>query len=96
MNFYFFRAVEEIHDDGTPTTKTFEHVPSEIGAEEAEEVGVEHLLRDIKDTTVGTLSQKITNQLMGLKGLEMKLKDMHTYLEQVKKLIFFRRILTNF
>ena len=80
----FCRAVEEVHDDGTPTTKTFEHVPSEIGAEEAEEVGVEHLLRDIKDTTVGTLSQKITNQLMGLKGLEMKLKDMHTYLQQVK------------
>ena len=25
--------------------KTFEHVASEIGAEEAEEVGVEHLLR---------------------------------------------------
>jgi len=75
--------VEEVHDDGTPTTKTFEHVPSEIGAEEAEEVGVEHLLRDIKDTTVGTLSQKITNQLMGLKGLEMKLKDMHNYLQQV-------------
>merc|ERR1712018_704273 len=55
-------SVEEVHGDGTPTTKTFEHVPSEIGAEEAEEVGVEHLLRDIKDTTVGTLSQKITNQ----------------------------------
>lgn len=78
-----YRAVEEVHDDGTPTTKTFEHVPSEIGAEEAEEVGVEHLLRDIKDTTVGTLSQKITNQLMGLKGLEMKLNDMHKYLQQV-------------
>ena len=78
-----YRAVEEIHDDGTPTTKTFEHVPSEIGAGEAEEVGVEHLLRDIKDTTVGTLSQKITNQLMGLKGLEIKLKDMHKYLQQV-------------
>ena len=31
--------------DGTPTTRTFEHVGSEIGAEEAEEVGVEHLLR---------------------------------------------------
>merc|ERR1712024_378271 len=78
-----YKVVEEIHDDGTPTTKTFEHVASEIGAEEAEEVGVEHLLRDIKDTTVGTLSQKITNQLMGLKGLEMKLKDMHNYLQQV-------------
>ena len=31
--------------DGTPTSKTFDHVASEIGAEEAEEVGVEHLLR---------------------------------------------------
>merc|ERR1711990_1035581 len=78
-----YRAVEEIHDDGSPTTKTFEHVASEIGAEEAEEVGVEHLLRDIKDTTVGTLSQQITNQLLGLKGLNGKLRDMVSYLEQV-------------
>ena len=31
--------------DGSPASKTFEHLPSEIGAEEAEEVGVEHLLR---------------------------------------------------
>merc|ERR1712226_227832 len=78
-----YRAVEEIHDDGTPTTKTFEHVPSEIGAEEAEEVGVEHLLRDIKDTSVGSLSQRITNQLMGLKGLGIKLNEMKGYLTQV-------------
>lgn len=78
-----YRAVEEVHDDGTPTTKTFEHVTSEIGAEEAEEVGVEHLLRDIKDTTVGTLSQQITNQLLGLRGLEEKLQDMTNYLQQV-------------
>jgi len=80
-----YKAVEEIHDDGTPTTKTFEHVATEIGAEEAEEVGVEHLLRDVKDTTVGTLSQRITNQLMGLKGLNQKLTDMHNYLDQVSK-----------
>merc|ERR1711911_114670 len=69
-----YHAVEEVHDDGTPTSKTFEHMATEIGAEEAEEVGVEHLLRDVKDTTVGTLSQRITNQLMGLKGLNQKLK----------------------
>ncbi|VDP16407.1 unnamed protein product [Soboliphyme baturini] len=37
--------VEEVHDDGTPPLKTFEHVVSDISAEEAEEVGVEHLLR---------------------------------------------------
>merc|ERR1711997_28050 len=38
---------------------------------------------DIKDTTVGTLSQQITNQLLGLKGLNGKLRDMVSYLEQV-------------
>ncbi|CAG9854668.1 unnamed protein product [Phyllotreta striolata] len=78
-----YQAVEEVHDDGSPTSKTFEHVPSEIGAEEAEEVGVEHLLRDIKDTTVGTLSQRITNQLLGLKGLHLQLRDIRDYLMQV-------------
>ncbi|XP_041375285.1 26S proteasome non-ATPase regulatory subunit 7-like [Gigantopelta aegis] len=76
-------SVEEVHDDGTPTSKTFNHVPSEIGAEEAEEVGVEHLLRDIKDTTVGTLSQRITSQLMGLKGLHKHINDVSLYLEKV-------------
>lgn len=76
-------AVEDIHDDGSPTSKTFEHVGSEIGAEEAEEVGVEHLLRDIKDTTLGTLSQRITNQLMGLKGLHSQIDNIKNYLDQV-------------
>ena len=46
-------------------------------------VGVEHLLRHVKDTTVGTLSQRITSQLMGLKGLNQKLQDMKSYLEKV-------------
>ena len=40
-----FRVYCTFPQDGTPTTRTFEHVASEIGAEEAEEVGVEHLLR---------------------------------------------------
>lgn len=46
-----------------------------------------HLLhtmyRDIKDTTVGTLSQRITNQVHGLKGLNSKLLDIRAYLERV-------------
>ena len=78
-----YYAVEEVHDDGTPTSKTFEHIQSEIGAEEAEEVGVEHLLRDIKDTTYGTLSQRITNQLMGLKGLFSNMESIRSYLDKV-------------
>ena len=52
-----------VHDDGTPTSKTFKHIPSEIDAEEAEDVGVEHLLRDIHNVTAGTLSQRITDQV---------------------------------
>ncbi|KAA3671340.1 26S proteasome regulatory subunit N8, partial [Paragonimus westermani] len=32
-------------EDGSPTTKTFDRLHSQIGAEEAEEVGIEHLLR---------------------------------------------------
>lgn len=35
--------------DGTKTTRTFNHLSTSIGAEESEEIGVEHLLRDIKD-----------------------------------------------
>lgn len=78
-----YYAVEEVHDDGMPTSKTFEHVGSEIGAEEAEEVGVEHLLRDIKDTTLGSLSQRITNKLSGLQGLSEQLGEIRNYLDLI-------------
>lgn len=77
-------AVEQVHDDGTPTSKTFEHLPSEVGAEEAEEVGVEHLLRDIKDIGAGgSLSDKIQTQLSSLKGLSGCIADLHTYIGMV-------------
>ena len=39
--------------------------------------------RDIKDTTVGSLSQRITNQLQGLRGLHSQLNDIHSYLQKV-------------
>ena len=39
--------------------------------------------RDIRNVTVGTLSQRITNQVSSLKGLHAHLQDIHTYLEQV-------------
>lgn len=77
-------CVEEVHDDGTPTTKTFEHVGSAMGAEEAEEVGVEHLLRDVKDIGMtGSLTDKIQQQQNSLKGLQSHLKDIHSYLGKV-------------
>ncbi|PGH30890.1 26S proteasome regulatory subunit rpn-8 [[Emmonsia] crescens] len=76
-------AVEEIKDDGTTTSKTFVHTPSIIEAEEAEEIGVEHLLRDIRDVAVGTLSTRITAQLQSLQGLHLRLRDIGQYLQKV-------------
>ncbi|KAH9484559.1 26S proteasome regulatory subunit rpn-8 [Psilocybe cubensis] len=76
-------AVEEIKDDGTETRKTFLHVPSAIEAEEAEEIGVEHLLRDIKDSTTTTLSTRVTEQLASLNGLSARLADIKRYLDDV-------------
>lgn len=77
-------AVEEIKDDGTATQKTFMHVPSVIEAEEAEEIGVEHLLRDIRDTTtVGTLSTRVSQQLASLRGLQSRLLEIRDYLSTV-------------
>lgn len=43
---------EEVDDNGN-LLRQFVHIPSSIGASEAEEVGVEHLLRDIKDASQG-------------------------------------------
>ncbi|KAL6234253.1 hypothetical protein BDW75DRAFT_231288 [Aspergillus navahoensis] len=76
-------AVDEIKDDGTTTSRTFVHTPSTIEAEEAEEIGVEHLLRDIRDVAVGTLSTRITSQLQSLQGLHLRLRDISQYLQKV-------------
>ncbi|KAH3681996.1 hypothetical protein WICPIJ_007041 [Wickerhamomyces pijperi] len=76
-------AIEEVKEDGTSTEKTFNHIPSIIEAEEAEEIGVEHLLRDIRDQAAGTLSIKITNQLKSLQGLSSKLAEIIGYLTKV-------------
>lgn len=52
-------------------------------AEEAEEIGVEHLLRDIRDVAAGTLSTRITSQLQSLQGLHLRLRDIGAYLGKV-------------
>ncbi|KAA1098766.1 proteasome regulatory particle subunit [Puccinia graminis f. sp. tritici] len=76
-------AIEEIKDDGTATQNTFMHVPSSIEAEESEEIGVEHLLRDIKDLSTGTLSTRVTGRLNSLRALQARLGEISEYLEGV-------------
>jgi len=75
-------AVEEILE-GQQLSTTFKHVPSVIGASESEEVGVEHLLRDVKDMTISTLASQVTQKLGALKGLASRLKEVEAYLHNV-------------
>ena len=56
-----------------------------IEAEEAEEIGVEHLLRDIKDSTTTTLSTRVAEQLASLRGLQYRLTDIRNYLQDVAR-----------
>lgn len=76
-------AVDDIKVDGSAAERTFVHVPSLIEAEEAEEIGVEHLLRDIRDPAAGNLSLKVTQTYKSLLGLHLKLREIANYLEKV-------------
>jgi len=76
-------AVDDIKNDGSAAEKTFVHVPSLIEAEEAEEIGVEHLLRDIRDQAAGNLSLRVTQTYQSLLGLHQKLRDIANYLDKV-------------
>uniref|UniRef100_A0A6M2E9L3 MPN domain-containing protein n=1 Tax=Populus davidiana TaxID=266767 RepID=A0A6M2E9L3_9ROSI len=79
-----YYAVEEVKENATQKSqKVFVHVQSEIAAHEVEEIGVEHLLRDVKDTTISTLATEVTGKLAALKGLDARLKEIRGYLDLV-------------
>lgn len=77
-----FKCVEEIQE-GNETKRVFQHIPSEIGAYEAEEVGVEHLLRDVNDPSISTLAERIRHQITALRGLRSRLTEMSQYIDDV-------------
>jgi 26S proteasome regulatory subunit N8 len=83
-----YKVVEEVSTkDGQRQVKlSFAHVPSLMGAMEAEEVGVEHLLRDINDPTVSTVASLITGKIAGLATLAEKLVECKDYLEACVRL----------
>ncbi|KAM0830493.1 hypothetical protein ACQ4PT_066165 [Festuca glaucescens] len=79
-----YYAVEEVKENATQKSqKVFVHVPSENAAHEVEEIGVEHILRDVKDTTISTLAtEDVFNLLPNLnvneliKAFAVKTNDM--------------------
>lgn len=77
----YYSVQEETSD---PVFKrTFMHVESTVGAFEAEEVGVEHLLRDIKNASASTLAVRVGDKISALKALAVRLKDITAYLNSV-------------
>jgi 26S proteasome regulatory subunit N8 len=78
-----YMAIEEREDEKSQPTLTFAHLPSEIGALEAEEIGVEHLLRDVKDTTVSDLASSVSTRITSLRALRSRLDEVHKYLGEV-------------
>lgn len=75
-------SMEEVNEEGQ-LEKNFVHIRSSIDASEPEQVGVEHLLRDIKDVSIGDLSKQISDKVTGLKALGVKIQEMKAYLDDV-------------
>ncbi|GAW80193.1 26S proteasome regulatory subunit RPN8 [Plasmodium gonderi] len=63
--------------------KTFIHIPVTIGAFEAEDVGVEFLLKELKSVSTSTLATKVGDKLSSLKSLISKLHAISTYLNDI-------------
>jgi len=89
-----YMVVEEVEENGGSSgggsagddrqvKKNFAHVPSLIGAMEAEEVGVEHLLREVNDPTISTVANLIHAKMSGLSTLTEKLVEMKDYLQGI-------------
>ena len=92
LPFDAFASIDQLSEEsstskngsGTGNQKLFVHLPSVVEAEEAEEIGVEHLLRDVKDNAVTDLTTKITNKLDSLRALQQQLSSIEAYLQAVQ------------
>jgi 26S proteasome regulatory subunit N8 len=78
-----YEAIEEVESEGKEIHRAFKHISCMIEAEEAEEVGVEHLLRDINDPSTSSLALQIQQKLNSLSGLVSHLIEIRDYLQNV-------------
>merc|ERR1712087_952618 len=75
-------GVDVVQSDGRHE-KEFAHVASAIVASEAEEVGVEHLLREVENISLSTLTTEVERKHRSLDGLTSRLAAIRDYLEAV-------------
>jgi 26S proteasome regulatory subunit N8 len=77
-----YTSVDEVNTEGVQIS-TFVHVPSSVEAFEAEEVGVEHMLRDVKGVNFSSLSYEVQQKTNSLRSLSHNLIIIRKYLNDV-------------
>lgn len=77
-----FCSVRSVNAKGI-VVRGFKNIPCQVAAFEAEEVGVEHLVREIKDLNMDTLQMKLNTRAASLLALEQKVATISKYLEDV-------------
>ena len=77
-----FYSVRGVNEKGF-VVRTFKNISCSVDAYEAEEVGVEHLVREIKDLNMDTLQSKLGNKVSALLALEKKIEVIRSYLADV-------------
>jgi len=75
-------GVDVVQSDGRHS-KEFAHIDSAIVASEAEEVGVEHLLREVENISLSTLTTEVDRKAASLDGLTQRLSMIRDYVEKV-------------
>ena len=75
-------SVEEAHEHQT-FSRTFVHVPVHYTATEAEEVGVEHLQRDMRSCQTATMSSDVVSFVKSMGMLAERLQNVEQYLHSV-------------
>lgn len=65
-------------------SRTFKSLPATFGADEAEEVGTEHLLRDIRNRSTSTLANRVHQKCESQRTLIGKLEEIKSYLSMVR------------
>ena len=78
-----YLSKEEVSEEGS-IVRNFVHLPTILGCSEPEEVGVEHLLRDVRDVAATSLATETQHKIAALKAMITRLQTIGEYIEGVK------------
>ena len=77
-----YLSKEEVNEEGS-IVKNFFHLPTILGCSEPEEVGVEHLLRDVRDVAATSLATETQHKIAALKAMITRLTTIQEYIDTV-------------